>query len=124
MQITLTIPDDIYEEVEAVAERQNRSVEEILTETINQTFEPFPLDENHAQMAQEMESYKKIHPELWGKYPREFVAVMGGQVIDHDSDLTKLAIRIEENYPDRVVLLEEVLATLPPVLYMRSPRFI
>lgn len=124
MQITVTIPDNIYEEVEAVAEKQNRSVGDVIAETVTQAFNPFPLDENYAQLLVEKEAYKKLHSELWKQYPHEYVAIAGGNLLDHDKDITSLHERIEEKYPNAVVLLEKVLPMPERIMHVRSPRLI
>lgn len=124
MEVLVTIPDNIYEEVESLAEKQNRSVGEVIAETVVQAFNPFPLDETHARMLEEKEAYKKLHPELWEKFPYQYVAVTGGKVVDHDKDIVCLHKRVEAKYPDQVVLLEKVSSVPERVLRVRSPRLI
>lgn len=55
-------------------------------------------------------------------YSGEYVAVLAGQVIDHDADQRTLAIRIRQQYPDTPVLLTEASARQPPEFVIRSPR--
>jgi hypothetical protein len=124
MEVTVTIPDNIYEEVESVAKKQNRSVEEVLSNAIMKAFERFPLHENHSQMAREKEAYKQLHPKLWEQYPNQYVAVTGGEVVDHDEDMMRIYERIEAKYPDTVVLLEKVLSVPDRILRVPSFRFI
>ncbi len=70
----------------------------------------------------EMEAYIALHPALKANYMGQHVAILDGQLIDHDSDPAALYERIAARYPDRFVWLtaveEEPLATVK----FRSPR--
>ena len=42
-QVVLSVPDDIYEQVEKLAVTTQRDIADVLLETITHTFSPFPL---------------------------------------------------------------------------------
>ena len=75
-------------------------------------------------MDREVAKFEQMHAELWKQYPNQYIAMYQGQVIDDDNDLVTLALRIEEQYPDEVVLIRQVLPELPKPLMFRSPRLV
>jgi len=56
-------------------------------------------------------------------YAEEYVAVLKGQVVDHDADQRALAIRIHRRYPNTPVLITEAAARQPREFLILSPRF-
>ena len=67
-QILLTVPDDVYYQARKLAINTQRDIADVLLETITRSFAPFPVDPNREQMYQEVQAYKKIHPELVAQY--------------------------------------------------------
>lgn len=53
-------------------------------------------------------------------YAGQYVAVLGGQVIDHDADQRDLAIRIHRQYPHTPVLITEANARAPREYHILS----
>ncbi len=123
-QITLTIPNNVYRQAVGVAKSTNRQVTEILTETLLSAFPPLHVDADRPTMQREAAAFEAMHPTLWKQYPRQYVALHQGAVVDHDSDELALVQRIDESYPDAVVLIRQVLPRLPQTLVFRSPRFV
>ena len=74
------------------------------------------------QMLQEEAAFEAMLTALLAQYAGEFVAIHQQQVVDHDPDELTLFDRICRDYPDEVVLIRPVLATLEPPLNFRSPR--
>ena len=56
-------------------------------------------------------------------YTGEYVAVLKGQIVDHDADQRALAIRIHRRYPNTPVLITEAEARRPREFLILSPRF-
>jgi hypothetical protein len=75
-------------------------------------------------MEKEVTAFEKLHATLVKGYLGEYVALHQGQVIDHDSDQLRLVDRIENSYPNEVVLIRQVHPKLPPPLIIRSPRLV
>lgn len=123
-QVTLTIPDTIYQQAEYVAQTTNRPVTEILAETIAKAFPPLYVNPNRPAMEQEIAAFEAMHASLWSQYPYQYVAIHGGDVIDHDVDEVTLVERIDKQYPETTVLLRQVLPQLPQTLVFRSPRWV
>jgi len=55
-------------------------------------------------------------------YSGQYVAVLDGQVVDHDVDQRALAIRIHRQYPKTPVLIAEAEARQPREFLILSPR--
>ncbi|MEJ5308945.1 MAG: hypothetical protein WHX52_04170 [Anaerolineae bacterium] len=55
-------------------------------------------------------------------YAGEYVAVLKGQVVDHDVDQRALAIRIHRRYPNTPVLITEAAARQPREFLILTPR--
>lgn len=124
MQVTLTLPDNIYRQVEYMAQTTNQPVADVLAETIRQAFPPLHVNKNRAKMQQEVAAFEASHADLRQEYANQFVAFRQGIVIDHDTDELALVKRIEAQYPDEVILIRQVLPQLPEPLRFRSPRFV
>ena len=122
--LTLPVPDKIYQRAERRAQIEARPVTEVLRENIQWVFSPFHINEERAAMLREVAVYEAMHAELWQQYPNKYIAMYQGQVIDHDDDKIALAIRIEEECPNQVVLIRQVQPELPKPLIIRSPRFV
>ena len=122
--LTLPVPDNIYQRAEHRAKIEARPITEVLQENIQWVFSPFHINEERAAMQREVNAYEAMHAKLWEQYPNKYIAMYQGQVIDHDDDKIALAIRIEEECPDQVVLIRQVQPELPKPLVIRAPRFV
>lgn len=120
-RITLTIPDELYQDAQRLAKRLNRDVVEVLSEAIRletvaaDVYEP-------PEIGVEREAFLKLHPALAGKFLGEYAAIHHGSLIDHDPDLGELAKRVRRDFPDRFVLIRQVLKEPEIVYQFRSPR--
>lgn len=74
-------------------------------------------------MLREIEAFRALHPQLVKQYMGKYVAIYQGAVVDDDHDPVALLKRINQKYPDKVVLRRKVEKDPDPVLYFRSPRF-
>lgn len=71
----------------------------------------------------EREAYIALHPMLWEKYPKQFVAIYGGKLIDHHREFAPLWRRICEQYPDEYVWVSQVEEKPIRTIQMRTGRF-
>lgn len=120
---TLTIPTELYERIERLAAVREESVAYVLEEAL-------ALVENRSRdwevseaMRREEAAYRAMHAELYEKYAGQYVAVFQGKLVDVDPDEMALYFRIDERFPDDVVLMKQVREVPEPVLHFRSPRF-
>lgn len=123
-QVTLTVPDTTYQQAKQLAQITSREVEEVLTEPILFAFPSFYVDEEMIAMQREEKAFDAMRTELLAKYPDQYVAVYQGVVVDHDKDQITLLGRVDEQYPDDIVLMRKVSPHPPKTLRFRSPRFV
>lgn len=123
-QVTLTVPDTTYQQAKQLAQITSRNVEEVLTEPILFAFPSFYMDEEMIAMQREENAFDEMREELLANYLDQYVAVYQGVVVDHDNDQIALLGRLDEQYPDDVVLMRQVTPHPRRTLRMRSPRFV
>ncbi len=123
-QITLTVPNNIYRQAEYIAQTTNRPVTEVFTETILMAFPSLHVNEHREAMQDEVTAFQTMHADLWKQYAQQYVAVCQGAVVDHDVDELALVERVDEKYPDHIVLIRQVLPKLQKTLQFRSPHFV
>ena len=123
-QIMLTLPEQVYDQVEQMARADSRAVEDVLAEVIKQSVSIFSIDPDRPAMLREQAAYRAMHSDLLEKYEGQFVAVYQGQVIDHDANDLALSERVRQRLPSGVVLICQVLPQPERVLYFRSPHLV
>lgn len=122
--ISLTVPDELYAEVEKAALNSHREVETLLLETIARSFTPISIDPQRAQMEKEIQAYQDMHAELIENYLGVYVAIYNGKLVDHDQDPVKLLQRIRVRFPQKVVLRRKVDEIKEPTLHFRHPKIV
>ena len=126
--VTVSIPKDLYHEARARARARRVSADALITELLAEGLRPAapaagaPTAEQEAVMARERAAYEAMHVDLLAAYAGKYVAVHGGQLVDHDADETALLRRIVSRFPGEVVLLKRVVPLPEPELRIRSPR--
>lgn len=121
-ELMLSIPEEIYRQIERVATETQRNVAAVALDTISLAFPLYPAHPDRAQMKKEIAAYHSLHSELRESHLGHFVAIYQGQLVDSDTDPIALHQRISTRYPGKVVLSRKVQVEAEPVLYMRSPR--
>lgn len=107
-EVLLTVPDEVYDQVEQAANNAARNVADLLLETITRTFAPPPIDPKRAQMNRNVATYQALHAQLAKIYLGQYVAIYQGQLVDYDADPIVLLQRIRAKYPDQVMLRRKV----------------
>ncbi len=123
-QIMLTLPEQVYDQVEQIARADSRAVEDVLAEVIKQSVPIFSIDPDRPAMLREQAAYRAMHPDLLERHQGQYVAVYQGQVIDHDADDLALSERVRQQLPSAVVLIRQVLPQTERVLHFRSPHLV
>lgn len=123
--VTVTIPEALLRRAKKLARVRRRPVDVVIAELLDRVLPDEASSVANAEdeaVMREMEAYIALHPALKANYMGQHVAILDGQLIDHDSDPAALYERIAARYPDRFVWLtaveEEPLATVK----FRSPR--
>lgn len=124
VQITLTIPDHVYQKLAVRAKSTQRAVADLLLDSalIELNWPELQRDEKHQAMAQEEAAFRRLHAELYTKYPEQFVAFYQGRLVDYDPDQAELLMRVGKQWPTQVVLVTQVLASPEEEYTIRSPR--
>lgn len=130
-EILLTLPDDIYSQMQDHAEKTNRPLDSYILDVLANSVEingdnsvanqmvSFPDD----AIEREKTAYIELHDILWQKYPGQHIAIYNGELVDHDADGLALSKRIYKRYHDEFVLIRQVEPNPDPILQFRSPRF-
>jgi hypothetical protein len=126
VQVTLTINDDLYRRAKRIARSRQQDVAEVLAESITLTETAGHADDDEelidTAVAREEAAFHRLHPELWLKYPGEYVAIYNEEMVDHDPDQVALYLRVKAHHPDQFVWIAPVRAREEEEYAMRSPR--
>lgn len=120
-EVTVSLPENTYHQVELVAQARDSSISDILVNTITDIFAPFPVHPRRAEMKREVAAYRNLHPELVKQYLGQYVAIYRGELVDHDADPVSLHYRIVADFPGEIVLSRKVEPEADIILHMRSP---
>jgi hypothetical protein len=121
-QVTLDLPDAVYEHMKQVATADNRSFAQILADAIVQAKPTLYVHPERSAMQNEKVAFPAMHARLAEEYEDQYVAIFQGQLIDHDHDVLALAGRISRDHPKGVVLITKVADQPDRVIHFRSPR--
>jgi hypothetical protein len=120
---SLIIPQPLYERASRVAYYQQRDVADLVADVLAQSLPVIEEQIDHPEQKQEREAFVRLHPMLQRKYLGEYVAIHGGELVDHDADRLALLKRIDRNYPDLFVLIRPVREEPEIVYEYRSVRW-
>ena len=121
---TLEIPVELYDRIERLAALKDTPVAYILEKALTLAIDQMEIGDDDARMDLEEAAYHAMHAELFEKYAGQYVAIHNGRLVDSDPDEMALYFRIDERFPDEVVLQKKVRELPEPDLRIRSPRFL
>ena len=129
-QISITLSDRLSQRVRQLAQQRREGivavVERILEEGLPETIDAVEwVDRSEAdpQATGEMQAYLALYPHLKDRYSGQYVAIYGGQLIDHDADFDVLYDRIDHAYPHQFVWISKVGDEPLETFTVRSPHF-
>lgn len=122
--VTMSLPKRLYRRATALAQEQNRQVDDLVAEVLAEAIPAVYVSPDRARMEQEQAAYERMRESLLATHEGQYVAIHGGELVDADADLMTLVGRINADYPDQVVHIRLVRRGPEPVLHFRSPRFI
>jgi ferric iron reductase protein FhuF len=108
----------LLEQVRWIAQWQQVTADELTTRALSSYLDRLEWEKLESEMA----AFQAQLPALLAAYLDQYVAIHGGQVIDHDADLRTLHSRVYARMGAMPVLLQKVTATPQPDILMRSPR--
>jgi predicted transcriptional regulator len=105
---TIAIEPELYKRVEEAARASRASENEVLAEALRQFF--WELDRR--KISAESKAYQQQHAKIKMQYLGQYVAMDGGQVVDHDSDFAVLRHRIRERFGRTAIMIARVEETV------------
>lgn len=85
IQVTLTLPDELYSRAESLAKATKQDIADVLAEAIvlNVASEPAAEDvEAQQAMASEEAAYRAMHSTLYASYPEQYIAIHQAEISD------------------------------------------
>ena len=127
--VTVSIPEALVHRARKLARVRRRPVDTVIAELLDEALPPaeeaaIPSEADEAAITREMEAYVALHPSLKANYLGQYVAILDGQLVDHDGDPSALYQRIVARYGDRFVWLTAVEEEALTTLVFRSPRIV
>lgn len=77
-----------------------------------------------AKIEKELTAFKQQHDALRTQYEGDYVAIHEGEVIEHDSDLRTLHLRVIERFGTIPVLLKKVDSTTERVMTIQPKKLV
>ena len=121
---TLAIPSELYERIERLAATREAPVAYIVQEALALAVDQLEVTADEAKMDLEDAAYQAMHPKLFEKFPGQYVAIHKGELIDVDENEMALYLRVDERFPDEVILIKRVVTLPEPDLYVPSFRLV
>ena len=113
-----TLSADVLEQLEEVAEDDQRSVMDVLNEIVKE----YIARRHDEKISQESARFRAMHGKLYAKYAGQFIAIRDGKVLDHDADVAALHQRIYKRFGHAPILIAPVTAESMPEFRIRRPR--
>jgi len=129
MQVSL--PQQTVEKLRRLAIRKKTGVSELLNQVVEKYLTEevaSPLnarqDERLEQIAREQQAYETQHNELFRQYAGQYIAMRGGQMVDHDADRAALGKRVRARFGKETLLITPVLDQPCREFIVRSPHLV
>ncbi len=113
---TIELRSDLREMLERDAERESRSVNEV----VNRAVELYLREQQRKKLAREIEAYEAMHSQLKADYLGQYVAIHEQKLVDHDRELAPLYRRIRARYGKISVLMRQVKEQPVEEIWMRT----
>ncbi len=110
---TIVLRSDLHETLEKDAEREARSVNEI----VNEAVERYLHERQIAKLDAEIAAFEKLRQ----KYLGQWVAIHEQKLIDHDSDRAALYKRVRATYGRTAILIRQVTERPDNEIWLRTP---
>jgi thymidylate synthase ThyX len=131
-QVTLTLPDPLYERIQLSAQLEKRGLAEAIVEHLEKTWPTTEVTQStnnrrqqqHEALAREEAAYLRLYPQLQATHRGRYVAVYQGRLIDEDSELGAMVERVRRNYPHQVVWMTQVKDEPIQTIVKRGNRFL
>ncbi len=110
---------ELVERLEQVAAAQDVTTEALLNIAVSEFLDKMA----HQKIQAESAAFVELHNQLLTKFLGDYVAIHNGEVVDHDSDVRTLHLRIRKRFGQAPVLLRQVTPEVEQRdLIFRSPK--
>ncbi len=117
--LTVTLKPDVAEQVSRLASGAQTEADAIVDEAMRQYLRELRRRKIEAEGA----AFEQQHAALLAEYRGQYVAIHEGRMIDHDSSLQALHLRVYSLLGHTPVLLKKVTDEPEREAVFRSPRF-
>jgi hypothetical protein len=118
--IALNRPD-LVEQLQQVATAEDTSTEELLDRAVIEFLEGVAL----RKLEDETATFERMHAQLVNRYLNEYVAIHNGAVVDHDTEVRHLYLRVRAKFGQMPILLRQVTEDVQlQELIVRSPKLV
>jgi predicted transcriptional regulator len=114
---TVVLRDDLLESLQADADRQKRSIDDLVNEAVAQ----YLYERQIEQIDAEQGAFEQLYGRLKKTHAGKWVAVHGGEVVDLDDDQARLHQRVRRAYGEATVLITQVRDDQVEELWIRTP---
>jgi predicted transcriptional regulator len=115
---SINLRDDLRETLEKSAEFENKNVDEI----VNEAVEEYVRSRQREKLNREIIAYEAMHNELYKKYRDQWVAIHAQELVDHDKDGLALYSRVRNKYGRTSVLIRQVTQFPMEEIWFRTPH--
>jgi len=115
------VPKDLVRELKARAARQGLTLTALATYALTRAVGSEPQDDLQPLEA-DMAWYEAHKPQLLRRYRGQYLAIVGGRVLDHDVDFSAPAARVFAKVGVRPVFMPRCVAD--EIVHLRSPRLV
>ena len=112
---------DLVQRLQQVAAEKDTSAEDLLDRAVIEFLESVAL----RKLEDETAAFERMHTQLVNQYLNKYVAIHNGMVVDHDTEVRRLYLRVRAKFGQMPVLLRQVTEDVQlPELVVRSPKLV
>ena len=115
---SITISEQVFEALLPLAEQENKDIEGLVNEAVQQ----YIWKAKERQIDREMAAYRAMHPKLKSRYLGEYVAIRQGKVVGHHQERKVLSEEIRQAYGMEAILIMPVTEEPEREWLLRSPH--
>lgn len=115
---TVTLSTELATVLQAEAESTGKTMTTVVEEWLRYHYTALRRE----RLAAQTQRFWANHGSLYTQYPNQFVAFYNDQVLDHDSDMRRLALRVTETHGNLPIAIAQVTEKPIEGYKVRSPR--
>lgn len=116
--LQITVESTIETKLKQFSQLAGQPVEAIVQQALSRHLDYL----SDRQLEAEIAAYERLHPQLKATHLGQYVAIHQGQLIDADSDVGQLFLRVEKQYGDVTILIRQVQETVKELYNFHGVR--